>query len=200
MREWQIISDGSFGTSGEAGCACLVHDGSSGKKINADLGELSSSDAELLGGLLGLSYILHQTVESAEKISVHWSCDSKTTIEGAQRVLQQNANRSRQASDFWLAFEYFANYFALSCSHLASKEGNRRQRACDKASRWAQKSGKRLLDEQGAGLIGRIAAYRPEDAWCLVDGRLLIAELREKTFTGETLQLSFDWLVSPLRN
>lgn len=161
MHMWEILSDGAVAADGEGGCAAVVPNGDRVLRLNVVLGQVTTTDAELLGGLFGLWLVCYMGEKGD---SVRWKSDSATTISTA-------AETDKEDSVLWQSFRLASKDLELQCEFLSPQDRDVTHRACDKASRWASESGVKLLEEVGEGPQGRLASLDPSRAWHLIDGR-----------------------------
>lgn len=189
--EFVIISDGGSAPDNTAGSACIVQERSSRVrlKVNAYLGHASDHEAELIAGLLGLSVVHKLASDTEQQVLVHWFCDRVSLLDYASSLLQRNLPEASDEKDFvmkryhglWSAFLQLTLGWQINFSHIPGHSGHREHEACDRACRWVQKKGLKLLTNQGEGRIGRNKELAPEHAWFLIDGRNYLKELRKET-------------------
>ncbi len=183
-----FISDGSVSSLGIGGCACRVSIASSGDplKIMAILGEVTTTQAELLGGVLGLAVLRVRKKE--ETLVAKWSCDCKTVIDSANRlkneldepVVELQTDLVGQSSGLeatWKLYQHASNKIEVIPVWSGEPQSLIDVDVVDKASRWASVDGEKLLRKWGEGPVGRLKYLNPTTAWVLVDLRFLSLEI-----------------------
>lgn len=199
-----LVSDGSVSRSGLAGCACRVLPANSDVplKFMAVLGSVTTTQAELLGGILGL--VALRVLSKQERLVATWSCDCKTVIDSASRLPSgqeistlpsfdpscfdltspdsfgpEAINRLGMPSlrDTWKLYHLAINRIEVIPVWSGDPQVQIDVEAVDKASRWASTEGERLLKRWGEGAVGRLKYLDPKAAWKLLDLRILGSEL-----------------------
>lgn len=183
--EATIISDGAASVEGEGGSACIITGFGAipRMKLMCYLGAADSVEAELFGALLGLSFVHACPLEPR---IIHWFCDNRSLVDGAMRQLplwQQSGWRlsgggSVRHQALWEVFIALRAPYRVEARHVQRDGPNRDHRACDRASRWAQRSGLKLLAKGGERRVGRLAERAPDDAWLLLDAVALLNGIR----------------------
>lgn len=175
----QFWSDASFGLDGQSATAVYYRSPQRLYKVAMYLGSGSSTEAELLGGILGCC-LMSVVADRDKQREVVWHSDCKTVIAKAQRLKSEGQLLEKvEQEPFWGAWQYVQSLQACHAVYLLPKERGVEHQGCDRASRWVRSKAERLLTEQGEGPIGRIANRTPELAWQLIDGRSSFDAIRQ---------------------
>ena len=187
---FEIVSDGSVARDGTAGAAAIVLDTESQRrtKVTALLGRVSTSDAELLGGVLGLVCLRITGIE-AGPFAVSWKCDNQTVVrgtssdcrssEGTVPSVDKGASVGIGRTELPIAraaFQLAASAWQVVPA-VAARRDKRLLDACDHASRWASRDFEKILSKWGEGPAGRLGTASPEEAWVFIDARAAITAL-----------------------
>ena len=181
--ESQIITDGNSDLEASAGAAAIYRDRLQGHKYKfcALLGPASSSEAELLAAILGFSLL---EVLGQQKRETLWLSDHLPSLD-----LLSSASRCRAPELLQDVFCAQGRGLNLLGKHCPRKSRVPDQLACDRAARWAMRSGKKLLNDWGEGAIGSLRETDPARAWHFIDMRTGLQQFRESakasTFIGE---------------
>jgi len=170
-----LTTDGSSLNEHGAGAACLLR-GGEGKllKVNAYLGIQDSLRSELVAGILGLA--LHLKFFPEKKLK--FNSDSKVLVDGVTKHFSNWESSNWVASngkqlkhtEYWRSLSSLYREIQPELFHISLANGSQLDLlACDRASRWAAKSGKKILLESGAGPKGQLSEREPEIAWHLID-------------------------------
>lgn len=191
-----LSSDGSGNPllSGAASCIFESSSYSLKGKFVAYLGPSTGNEAEIMGGLLGFSVIkLHQQLGNSSSLQdthIRWQTDSQYLIRSIEQLRAQKKISEKMPNfGLWEALWENAQHFRIEAKHVKARSGNRRNEACDHASRWIQRKGKRLLLEFPEGRIGRLKETVPEESWFLLDLSRLLLALRDEDKIERELQL-----------
>ncbi len=199
--QFQLWTDGSVSANKNASAACIV------KEINLKtrlkvvglINQCPPSEAELLGGILGLTIITQLCPKGAQ---VEWHCDNLPVLQGATVYLEKwqkhnwtkNDNSKVNSKLLWETFTILTKDIDLRAEHSPGHSGIPENETCDKACRWVSQDGEKLLKKFGESRIGRQAILNPQQAWTLFDLREIIKEVKsshqaEKLYTLLTLKL-----------
>ncbi len=192
-----LSSDGSGNPDGSGGGACIVESVAPKfkRKFVGFFGASTGNEAEIMAALLGFSIIqelrLKQELETPadENLerrfypSVLWQTDSQYLIR-TWNALQDSQAKTQNFPNLsmWEALLKNAANAKVTPVHVRARSGNRRNEACDHASRWIQRTGERLLLDYGEEKIGRLKNTVPDEAWNLVDLRELVTAFKERNF------------------
>jgi ribonuclease HI len=189
-----IHTDGSTSSHGCSGAACIVSRRGSDRKFkfNAYLGQCGSDTAELAAGFLGFM-ILKKFFQSDSREKVCWSSDSQVLLDGFLKHSLQwelsdwnlSAGGEVKNIPLWKGLCKLADGALVCCQHVSIDSGDKGLMACDKASRWAAESGKKLLMEKGPGPQGRLSQTAPEHAWNLIDLEDVLLRLKNSAALSE---------------
>lgn len=174
----KIVSDGGMHRKSGASrkndlprsaCASYIYsdDGKVIQKLVGFLGHTSDEEAELMGGLLGLSYVKAILPQSS---TITWLTDRKTLAESAEKVKEQ---RHAPKSFYWEMFLAVVEQEKTKVEHLGkdSKKDYKKLIACDRACTWIIEKGDSLLVEDASVSLGRNKTLAKEHAWNLLDLR-----------------------------
>lgn len=174
----KIVSDGGMHRKSGASrkndlprsaCASYIYsdDGKVIQKLVGFLGHSSDEEAELMGGVLGLSYV-KALFPQCSKIT--WLTDRKTLASSAEKVKEQ---RQVPKSFYWEMFLAVVEHEKTSIEHLSkeNKKDYKKLIACDRACTWIIEKGDSLLVENASVFLGRNATLAKEHAWNLLDLR-----------------------------
>ena len=186
--EFILTSDGGSDerTSGAGACILHMREDQHRLKLVGMLGPMSGSQAELSAALIGWCAVaeLNQRAEA----HVHWIGDNEALLSSAmvirawrERGWRTNADRAVANRGLWEAFIQLTEGQQLSVAHIRGHSGHRENEACDRAARWIQRTGDKLLTTQGPGKIGQLARSTPSQAWVLIDARTPFRSLLEST-------------------
>ena len=185
---WHVYSDGGSSQDGVAGSAAIVVTPFQTKiKIVAFLGKASDAESELFAGLIGFA-ALNKLSPLATTFAT-WTCDDMPLLSSATKLLvswQQNNwlkenNYPTKNTGLWHAFLSLTCNMRINCEYVKAHSGHQRNEACDRACRWMQTSGSKLIQRQGEGLIGSVRHFSPKHAWLFLDARQYIELLRDKS-------------------
>lgn len=180
MVDFIICSDGGSGPDGTGAAAAIVRlPGRPAKKLVALLGESSSYEAELAGGLLGLSWAVRQLELEQRDGSAVWFCDHLAICRKAAAITANSDPFSRVAdpagAELWNIFAGLSSRIPITARSPKFGEWLPKVMAdhqrCDRVCRWIYSTGKMQLDQFGPGPIGMTAKHAPAAAWELSDLR-----------------------------
>lgn len=192
MFDYTIISDGGVQNNRPAACASIIraHNSRTRVKLVALLGETSPFEAELTGGLLGLSFIRYSN-PSEKSLRVCWLSDHQPIVlaaaeSGSETLVAADASNQKYPA-WWSIFRSLNANVELQTTHVYGHSGHRDNEACDRACRWVISRGERLLLNFGEVPLGREAARSPAQAWQLLDLRQLVILVRSQASTEDVL-------------
>ncbi len=198
-----LTSDGGSDerTSGAAACILRVPADDRRIKLIGMTGPLSGSQAELAAALIGWCAIAEYGAPPSN-CTVHWLGDNEGLLSSATSIHDWKAKGWRTSADrpvanrgFWEAFIALSSNQIVSVEHIRGHAGHRENEACDRAARWIQRKGEKLLAAHGAGKIGQLARSAPDQAWALLDSREPIKLLLE----GNDIQSAVDGMRAAVR-
>jgi ribonuclease HI len=173
-----IHTDGSSTVEGFGGAACVLSSPGEERryKFNAYLGLCGSDTAELAASVLAFA-VLGKFFSDKISSKVNWSSDSQVLLDSfvkhslhwEQADWRLSSGGEARNVYLWKALSGLVMGRTVCCQHVSINSGDKELIACDKASRWAAESGKKLLKEKGPGPQGRLAETAPEQAWHLID-------------------------------
>ena len=182
--EFILVSDGGSDeqTSGAGACILRIPAAQQRLKLIGILGPMSGSQAELAAALIGLCAAAEWSANP--EASVHWLGDNEALLTSSRSIREWRARGWRTSADrpvanrgLWEAFILLTEGRPLSVAHIRGHSGHRENEACDRAARWIQRKGEKLLASHGAGKIGQLARSAPAQAWVLIDARTPFREL-----------------------
>ena len=192
--DYIIYSDGGSSSLGLGGCAAIIEP-SSGERVKlvCHLGKTSDAESEIMGGILGFSYL--SIIKNTDALSVKWFCDNQVVVDAVNShllVWQNNKWQTKSGSpvknrSLWQIFLALTESFSITVEHVPAHSGDRFNEACDRACCWMIDSGDKLLDKHGEGRIGKMADINPAHAWLLLDGRDVLTQNRNDPSTGNML-------------
>lgn len=180
-----MFSDGGSQQSGAA-CACVIRMPQRNYKFVGYLGSATNVEAEIMGGLLGLSALYNLACQN-NKLRVIWHCDNKTVLDIASTHLtkwikqgwQTNAKEAAKHQGLWRSYLQLVAPFDISYQHVFSHQHVRFNEACDRACRWAIATAESKLQKNGNCHIGKNSIHNPAQAWYLLDLRDQLSQLRQ---------------------
>lgn len=192
-----ICSDGGCSHAGKSATACIVfHSSGRGRvKLAAYLGDATSYEAEVFGGLLGLSYL--KALNSGQVSKVVWcsdhegivSCANGAASNWATKGWINSAGRGIASQGMWKEFLRLSEGLLVSGVVAADRLDLKAVRSCHRACKWVQKIGEKKLKESGEGELGtRVNANSP---WFLFDGRTTLCALRAGVECNNSLATLF---------
>ncbi len=176
--EFILTSDGGSDerTSGAGACIIRIPAREQRLKFIGILGPMSGSQAELGAALIG--YCAVAEINQQTDARLHWVGDNEALLSSAMAIREWKARSWRTNADrpvanrgLWEAFIELTEGQQLSVEHIRGHSGHRENEACDRAARWIQRKGEKLLELHGAGKIGQLAKSAPAQAWVLIDAR-----------------------------
>ena len=186
-----LISDGGSDekTSGAGACIVRVPEQEERYKLIGILGPVSGSQAELAAALIGWCFVVeYSRANSLPTGHVHWVSDNKPLLFSSSNIREWQARGWRTHSErsvanrgLWEAFIELSAGQTVTVEHIRGHCGHRENEACDRAARWIQRKGEKLLRIHGEGRIGQLAVSAPEQAWTLLDMRRPMSALLEST-------------------
>ena len=133
----------------------------------------------LLGFLVGSEVRAVGNTEQGFGPSLLWQTDSQYLIRSVEQ-LSGRAEKVEKMPNYglWKHVRQCWDGFEIHTTHVRARSGHRRNEACDHASRWIQRQGKKILEEFGEGKIGRLRESVPQESWYLLDLSQLLCLLR----------------------
>ena len=185
--DFVLFSDGGGQKGSAAAGACILEDSTSGvrRHVVVFLGGATNNEAEIFGGLAG--FALLRTLRGADAVDakqVRWVCDSEYVLKSAtQYILGWQRNGWKTADKkpvknqgLWRAFLGLSRGVKIAASHVRGHTGHPENEACDAAATWAQEYGAEYLARGRERDVVEIE----DESWLLLDGRKLLADLREE--------------------
>lgn len=205
--EFILTSDGGSDerTSGAGACILRIPATEQRLKFIGMLGPMSGSQAELAAALIGWCAVaeLIERRPEGESQRVHWIGDNEALLSSAMAIRgwrdrgwRTNSDRPVANRGLWEAFIRLTEGQSISVTHIRGHAGHRENEACDRAARWIQRKGEKLLTTHGPGKIGQLARSAPAQAWSLIDTRVPFRSLLAGTELGQAVD-SLRALVRP---
>ncbi len=183
-KEYVLYSDGGAELHVSAAGACIVEDKETKERvyITSFLGPGTNNEGEIIGGLLGFSYLRAIGVKP-EATKIHWICDSEYVLKSATGYIfnwvkngWKTASRKQvKNKGLWKAYLTLAKGFSITPEHVRGHTGHPENEACDEACNWARAEGPDLLASGGEGDKFEING----EQWVLIDGAKTLEALRE---------------------
>ncbi len=193
----ELATDGGGSREGEGAAACILIDRSAKLrlKIACFIGPANGDEAEIMAAILGLCTVRALAESESQKLnSVVWTTDSQylvrmsTLLKDFERSSAANPSLTSNhplSTDFranlalWKTWERLVFQVPVLANWTKGHAGHRENEACDKACRWLQQKGKKLLRENGEGPIGQQSKIAKGQSWILVDGSGVLSEIFE---------------------
>lgn len=193
---WELMTDGGGDRAGEGAAACIVRNRAAKQrfKFAAFVGPCTGNEAEIMGALLG-SLVLRalrthtgQPVENS--IVVEWVTDSKYLLHMAERLARAAAPLDDTTPNraLWELWRTLTTGFRFTGCWVRGHDGHRENEACDRACRWLQRKGRKLLAASGEGPIGQAAKQDRGESWILLDLQQLFHGAKQGTLQEPILQ------------
>ncbi len=169
-----VVSDGGGNRSLQGAAAAILVDKTQSRRIKVvlQLGPADGVEAELAGGILA-ALLLERVWDGAlADASVIWLTDSSYII---RTIGELRSTPSRELPEkfshrgMWSVWKSLPTARVLRPVHVRAHSGNRENEACDRACRWIQRSGMKLLCERGEGPVGLDFKKARSESWQLFD-------------------------------
>lgn len=184
-EEFVLYSDGGGEKQSAAAGACIVERAADNARVRivAFLGPGTNNEAEIVGGLLGFSFL--NLLDCPPRTPLRWICDSEYVLKSATGYIhgwQKNGWKTAGKSPvknqgLWRAFLLLSGPFSIEAEHVRGHTGHPENEACDRASTWAMANGESALEGGDAALVEIDTGSGPE-RWLLIDGRGFLSALR----------------------
>ncbi len=196
---------GSQGNGGAAGSACIYRLPDARERRSVlFLGDATNNEAEIVAGLLGLSWMRSMNAKASQESRIEWTCDSEYVLKSAtQYIFQWQRNGWRTAAKgevknqgLWRAYLELAKGMQIHPVPVRGHTGHPENEACDAAVRFAQSSAAELLSFKPDGLLVDVAGGELGQKWFLLDGREYLRHLRDAQTISQTVEAFVDQLKS----
>ena len=169
-----VASDGGGNRNLQGAAAAILVDKTQSRRIKVvlQLGPADGVEAELAGGILAALLLERVWLGALADASVIWLTDSSYIIRSIGEL------RSTPSCDppekfshrgMWSVWQSVSAARVLRPVHVRAHSGNRENEACDRACRWIQHSGMKLLRERGEGPVGLDSKKARSESWQLFD-------------------------------
>ncbi len=187
-----LVTDGSADAESQsAGAAFIVQNSDRRIRIkgNAFLGPASSVEAEMIAGVLGVVMVrrICELGYVSQPFRLVWLLDHQPTIDALHNQLSTWKARDWQGLKrtgprhlaLWRLLDEALSDISCTARHVGTEGDISAHTACDRASRWARKSAKRLLAQETGAPVGRMGEHQTENAWRFLDARELMQLARD---------------------
>ena len=207
-----LYSDGGGQRDSTAASACIIDSPKlkRPRKIVAYIGPGTNNEAEIIGGLLGYSFIRLMISRGHPVSKVRWVCDSEYVLKSATEYIKswqrngwKTSNRKPvKNQSLWRAYLRLSAELDITPEHVRGHTGHTENEACDGAATWAQMHGPQLFS--GDKQIVKVDGFDEPDgqAWFAINGEPFLAKMREKEGSelGEELCLVLVELLASFKN
>ncbi|MCB0359175.1 MAG: ribonuclease HI [Bdellovibrionales bacterium] len=187
--QFTMYSDGGAELRVAGAGACVLDETRTGKrlKLAAFVDGATNNEAEIVAGLLGLSYVRAALAESGTRTAkIHWVCDSQYVLKSATQYIhgwQRNgwktANKQPVKNQgLWRAYLRLSAGIQVSAEFVKGHAGHPENELCDAVSTWLQREGPLLFDEPVVVQTLPSAVDSERSDWVLVDARGYLSQLR----------------------
>lgn len=182
MSQFLVASDGGGNSAVQGACASILQQPHGRReKVVLHLGPADGAEAELMAAILSAALLEVALAGSTAEEGILWLTDSAYLIRSAAELAALGFERlpgNFGNAGLWNAWVSIPCVRQLRPTHVRAHSGHRLNEACDRACRWVQRSGPRLLRENGEGPVGLSAKRRSGESWQLFEGATLLGALR----------------------
>ena len=182
--DFLVYSDGGSSNGKGAAGACIVED-SEGKvlaRIVGYIGNGTNNEGEILGGLLGFSWI--KASMKTNPIAVTWVSDSEYTLKSATLYIsnwQKNGWKTStkepvKNQGLWRSYLELTKNITVHSQHVKGHSGHPQNEACDGAVLWIRNKADEIGYQKQS--FEKFCSLSHNKRWFMLDCRKIIKNLR----------------------